>query len=123
MMALSHPLPDEIVELIAERFRLLAEPTRIKLLDRLRCGEASVLELTEAIGTTQQNVSKHLSVLQRAGIVGRRKEGNFSYYRITDATVFALCEAVCGSLAKQAESLHRLVGSVSTTGRAPVATR
>ena len=82
----SHPLPDELVELIAERFRALAEPTRIKLLDRLREGEATVLELTALVGTTQQNVSKHLVLLQRAGIVARRKQGNFAYYRIADET-------------------------------------
>jgi DNA-binding transcriptional ArsR family regulator len=110
-MAVSHPLPDDLVDLIAERFRALGEPTRIKLLDRLREGEASVLELTELVGTTQQNVSKHLRVLQQVGIVARRKQGNFSYYRIVDEAVFSLCEAVCGSLQQQVESLHRVVGA------------
>ena len=64
-----------------------------------------MLELTELIGTTQQNVSKHLGVLQRSGIVARRKQGNFAYYRIVDEGVFALCETVCGSLQQQVESL------------------
>jgi DNA-binding transcriptional ArsR family regulator len=109
-MPVQHPLPDDLVDLIAGRFRALSEPTRIKLLDRLREGEASVLELTELIGTTQQNVSKHLAVLQRAGIVARRKEGNFVYYRIIDEGVLSLCEAVCGSLQQQIEALHQLVG-------------
>lgn len=112
-LVISHPLPDDLVELIADRFRALSEPTRIKLLDRLRDGEATVLELTELIGTTQQNVSKHLGVLQRNGIVARRKAGNFAYYRIVDEGVFALCEAVCGSLQRQAESLRQLVAGVS----------
>jgi DNA-binding transcriptional ArsR family regulator len=112
-MAVSHPLPDDLVELIAERFRALSEPTRIKLLDRLRDGEASVLELTAAIGTTEQNVSKHLGVLQRSGIIARRKQGNFAYYRIVDEGVFSLCEAVCGSLQEQVESLRQLVGEAS----------
>ena len=66
-MTVSHPLPDDLVELIARRFAALSEPTRIKLLDGLREGEATVLELTELIGTTQQNISKHLGVLQRVG--------------------------------------------------------
>lgn len=110
-MAVSHPLPDDLVELIAGRFRVLSEPTRIKLLDRLRDGEATVLELTDLIGTTQQNVSKHLGVLQRSGVVARRKQGNFAYYRIVDEGVFALCETVCGSLQEQVESLHQLVGA------------
>jgi DNA-binding transcriptional ArsR family regulator len=108
-MGLSHSLPDELVELIAERFRALSEPTRIKLLDRLREGEATVVDLTEAIGTTQQNVSKHLGVLHRTGIVARRKQGNFVYYSIADAGIFGLCETVCGSLEQQVESLRQVV--------------
>jgi DNA-binding transcriptional ArsR family regulator len=112
-MNVSHPLPTDLVELIAERFRALSEPTRIKLLDRLREGEATVLELTEVIGTTQQNVSKHLAVLQRAGIVARRKQGNFAYYRIIDEGVFSLCETVCGSLRQRVDSLRQLVDGVA----------
>lgn len=105
---ISHPLPDDLVELVADRFRALAEPTRIKLLDRLRDGEASVLELTALVGTTQQNVSKHLNLLQHAGIVARRKQGNFSYYRIADETVYGLCEAVCGSLERRFDLLRHV---------------
>ena len=112
-MAVPHPLPNDLVELIAERFRALSEPTRIKLLDRLRDGEATVLELTELIGTTQQNVSKHLGVLQRAGIVARRKQGNFAHYWIVDEGVLSLCEAVCGSLQQRVASLTELVGAAS----------
>jgi DNA-binding transcriptional ArsR family regulator len=108
--ALAHPLPAELVELIAQRFRALAEPTRIKLLDQLREGEATVLELTAAIGTTEQNVSKHLGVLRRAGIVARRKQGNFSLYSIDDEGVFTLCEHVCGSLQRRFEALSELTG-------------
>jgi DNA-binding transcriptional ArsR family regulator len=110
---IAHPLPDDLVELIAERFRALAEPTRIKLLDRLREGEATVLELTALVGTTQQNVSKHLVHLLQAGIVGRRKQGNFVYYRIADDTVYALCEAVCGSLQNRFDRLRRVAGASS----------
>jgi DNA-binding transcriptional ArsR family regulator len=112
-MAVLHPLPDDLVELIADRFRVLSEPTRIKLLDHLREGEATVLELTDLIGTTPQNVSKHLGVLQRAGIVARRKQGNFAYYRAVDEGVYSLCEAVCGSLQQRVESLRHVVGGVS----------
>jgi DNA-binding transcriptional ArsR family regulator len=107
----AHPLPDELVELIAERFRVLAEPTRIKLLDRLRDGESTVVELTALVGTTQQNVSKHLVLLQRAGIVVRSKRGNFAYYRISDESVYALCEAVCGSLQDRFDALRRVAGA------------
>jgi len=106
---LPHPLPDDLVELIARRFRVIGEPMRIRLLDRLRTGEATVSELTEAIGSTQQNVSRHLTVLAEAGILGRRKDGNSVRYRIVDEGVLGLCEQVCGSLRHQLLALSALV--------------
>ena len=111
-MALPHPLPDPLVELIARRFRAMGEPMRIRLLDRLREGEATVAELTESLGASQQNVSKHLAVLADAGIVGRRKDGNRVYHRIVDDSVLAICEEVCGSVQRQlAELQHILEGA------------
>ncbi|MGZ8708043.1 MAG: ArsR/SmtB family transcription factor, partial [Gaiellaceae bacterium] len=106
-----HPLPDDLIELIARRFHVLADPTRIKLLDLLRRRDASVQELTATTGASQQNVSKHLGVLRQAGIVGRRRVGNYAYYSIADEGVFALCEDVCGSLAEQVESLRSVVAA------------
>ncbi len=108
-MALQHPLADEVVDLIARRFRVMADPTRIKLLDRLREGEASVQELTDAVGSTQQNVSKHLGVLADAGIVARRKDGNFTRYRVVDEGIWQLCEDVCGSVERQLDSLRNVL--------------
>jgi DNA-binding transcriptional ArsR family regulator len=113
-MPLPHPLPDELVELIARRFRVIGEPMRIRLLDRLREGEATVNELSEALGATQQNVSKHLAVLTEVGILGRRKAGTHVYYRIVDEVVFALCEQVCGSVQQQLRALNELVEGVSS---------
>jgi DNA-binding transcriptional ArsR family regulator len=112
-MIVQHPLPDHLVELIAERFRVLSEPMRIKLLDRLREGELSVQELAMAVASSPQNVSKHLGVLHVAGIVGRRKQGNHVYYSIADPGVFALCEDVCGGLRERLDSLRSLVSQVS----------
>jgi DNA-binding transcriptional ArsR family regulator len=108
-MTLPHPLPNDLAELIARRFRAIGEPMRIRLLDRLRDGEATVGELSEATAASQQNVSKHLAVLADAGILGRRKEGNRVYYRIVDEGVFALCEQVCGSVQQQLRALNALV--------------
>ena len=104
-MALAHPLPEKVVELIAYRFRVIGEPTRIRLLELLREEELTVNELVGRTGATQQNVSKHLSVLLHAGIVGRRKQGVSVHYRITDGTVFDICEVVCGSLERQFAAL------------------
>jgi DNA-binding transcriptional ArsR family regulator len=111
-MALPHPLPDDLGELIARRFRVLGEPMRIKLLDQLRKGEANVNELSEALTASQQNVSKHLAVLSEAGILGRRKEGTYVYYRIVDEGVFALCDQVCGSVEQRLRALNELVAGV-----------
>jgi DNA-binding transcriptional ArsR family regulator len=112
-MVLPHPLPDDLVELIARRFRVIGEPMRIRLLDRLRDGEATVGELSEALSASQQNISKHLTVLADVGILGRRKQGNHVYYRVVDEGVFALCEQVCGSVEQQLRSLNELVAGVS----------
>jgi ArsR family transcriptional regulator len=110
-MALPHPLPEEVAELIARRFRAISEPMRIRLLDLLRDGELSVNELAEQLQASQQNVSKHLALLADSGLLGRRKEGNRVYYRIADASVLELCEQVCGSLQAQLAALADLVGA------------
>jgi DNA-binding transcriptional ArsR family regulator len=111
-MRLPHPLPDDLADLVARRFRVIGEPMRIRLLDRLRDGEAAVAELTEALGASQQNVSKHLAILAEAGILGRRRDGNHVYYRIVDESVFALCDQVCGALQQQLRTLSELVEGV-----------
>src|SRR5271167_1508822 len=100
-MNVPHPLPAALVELIAERFRVLGEPMRIRLLDALREGPATVGELERATGASQQDVSKHLGVLLRSGLVSRSKEGNFSRYAIADEGVFELCDQVCGGIRRQ----------------------
>ncbi|MGZ4200520.1 MAG: ArsR/SmtB family transcription factor [Thermoleophilaceae bacterium] len=104
-----HPLPDALVELIAQRFRVLGEPMRIRLLDRLRDGDATVQELQESTGASQQNVSKHLGVLLSAGLVARTKDGTHSRYSIADDGVFELCENVCGGLRRQLSELDALL--------------
>jgi DNA-binding transcriptional ArsR family regulator len=107
--SIPHPLPEQLVELIARRFRVLGEPTRIRLLDLLRERDATVTELHEALGASQQNVSKHLGVLLQAGIVRRTKEGTSARYAIADDGVFALCEHVCGELRRQLTELDALL--------------
>jgi DNA-binding transcriptional ArsR family regulator len=108
-MALPHPLSEPLVELIAQRFRVIGEPMRIRLLDHLRDAEAGVQELADAVGASQQNVSKHLGVLHSAGVVQRRRDGNRVLYAIADDSVFALCETVCGGLQRQLSELDQLL--------------
>ena len=94
---------------IAERFKALSEPMRLRLLQALRAGEASVGDLAEQIGGGQANVSKHLQVLLQQGYVARRKEGTSSWYRITDPQVFKICELVCGGLEEELDRKRKLL--------------
>jgi DNA-binding transcriptional ArsR family regulator len=113
--SLPHPLPEPLIELVAQRFRVLGEPMRIKLLDALREGDATVGELQHALGVSQQNVSKHLAILHEAGMVSRTKEGTHSRYAISDPGVFELCEQVCGGVRRQLQQLD----SILQAGTAP----
>ena len=85
---------------------------RIKLLDCLRDGAATVQELQEATGGSQQNISKHLSMLLGANLVTRTRDGNYARYSIADNSVFDLCETVCGGLRRQLDELRDVLQGV-----------
>lgn len=91
-------LSNEAIQLVAARFRVLGEPLRIRLVQALHERERTVGDLVGIVGSTQPNISKHLRVLQEAGVVGRRQEGNSVYCFIADPSVFELCNVVCDSL-------------------------
>lgn len=109
-MEMPRPIPEPLVDLIAQRFRVIGDPMRIRLLDHLRETSATVGELTSALSASQQNVSKHLGVLHQAGIVSRTKEGTAVRYAIVDDSVFAICELACGGLRQQLDELDALLG-------------
>ena len=105
------PLNPEAAELIARRFRALSDPTRLRILDYLRNhDEASVGELTEVLGTSQQNVSKHLSALLAEGFVSRRKRGTSSLYRITDPGVHEICDGISAGITSKLAELEAVLG-------------
>jgi DNA-binding transcriptional ArsR family regulator len=81
---------------VADRFRALGEPARLRILNALRDREAAVGELVEATGLTQANLSKHLQMLYSLGFVKRRKQGVFVYYGLADDDIFRLCDIMCG---------------------------
>lgn len=101
-------LSDEAIEVVAERLRVIAEPTRIRLMGLLNEREATVQELTDRLATTHQNVSKHLGVLYQAGIVSRRREGSCVRYALVDWTGWWLVEQIAGSVAARYEELQGL---------------
>lgn len=96
-------LPPEALAKVAEYFRALSEPTRLQILNLLRSGERNVGELAEATGYTAANVSRHLGVLTQQGLVRRDARGTAAYYKIADESVYALCDLVCGSIARNHE--------------------
>lgn len=103
-----YPLTPELLGLIAERFKALAEPARLGILNALRDGEMTVSELMRATGLGQANASKHLQLLHSLGFVERRKEGLNVHYRLADRDVFQLCDIMCGRLVKEADLRNRL---------------
>ena len=103
------PLTADLLTLVAERFKALAEPARLGILNSLRHREMTVSELIEATGLAQVNVSKHLQLLHVLGFVDRRKEGLYVYYRLADEDVFQLCDIMCGRLGREADFRNRLL--------------
>lgn len=101
----------EALELVAARFRVLGEPSRLRLLQILHGGEQNVSALVAASGLTQANVSRHLQTLAGAGMVGRRRDGQSVVYHIADPTIFTLCEHVCGSLQRRIRAHTRAIGT------------
>ncbi|BET67298.1 metalloregulator ArsR/SmtB family transcription factor [Opitutales bacterium ASA1] len=102
-------LSAETVEMIAQRFRAMGEPMRLRLLMALQGGERTVTELVDALETSQANISKHLQVLTSAGLLRRRKQGLNVFYSIADPSIFNMCEMVCGSLKKHLDAQSRLL--------------
>src|SRR5687768_14285863 len=98
-----------MIELVAERFRALAEPARLLIMQSLRGGEQTVGELVEETGLGTANVSKHLQLLHAAGFVSRRKEGLYVYYSLAGEDVFRLCDIMCGRIAAETESRRHLL--------------
>ena len=104
-------LTPAVLLLIAERFKVLAEPARLEILTTLRRGELTVSELVEATGLGQANVSKHLQLLHTHGFVARRKNGLYAYYSLPDKGVLQLCEIMCDRLSSEVKSRRRLLAS------------
>ena len=85
---------NQIFEQVAHYFGLLADPTRLRILSCLCVEERAVKDVVEKIGLTQANVSRHLNILFRASVVGRRREGNTVFYRVIDPNFVDICRTV-----------------------------
>ena len=104
-------LSDKMLDLVARRFRLLGDATRLQILQCLEPGEQSVGEITMRLSGNQSNISKHLQALHHAGLLSRRRDGNSIFYSIADPTIFKLCDLVCHSATKSLQTNYsELIG-------------
>lgn len=108
---MARQLTPEMLELIAERFKVLAEPARLAILTALKGGELTVSELVDATQLGQANVSKHLNILLRHGFVDRRRDGVFARYSIIDRDVNRLCEIMCRRIEAVSSARIRLLAA------------
>jgi DNA-binding transcriptional ArsR family regulator len=104
-------LTPEMLDLVAERFKVLAEPARLSILTALQGGDLTVSELVDQTDLGQANVSKHLNILLRHGFVGRRRDGAFTRYSITDRDVKRLCEIMCKRIEAVSSARIRVLGA------------
>lgn len=111
-------LDDRALGHVAEYFRALSEPLRLKILNALRDRARNVGELTELLQCSQANVSKHLATLTRYGFVERTAQGTSAYYRIADPRVYQLCDLVCGQMAQRFADQAQMLGGAQVSGRA-----
>jgi ArsR family transcriptional regulator len=100
-------LTSDQIELVAERFRALAEPARLRIMNALCAGERTVGELVDATCLGTANVSKHLQILRAAGFVTRRKEGLCVYYALAGKDVFRVCDIMCGRLSAEGKARRK----------------
>jgi DNA-binding transcriptional ArsR family regulator len=94
----------EVFEIVAERFKAFAEPSRLQILHALRAREHSVSELVVETGMGQANVSRHLQQLMSCGLVSRRKEGLYAHYSLADRDVLKMCDLMCGRLERETKA-------------------
>jgi DNA-binding transcriptional ArsR family regulator len=116
-------LPPEALNQVASYFQALSEPTRLQILNLLRGGERNVGELAQLTGYTSANISRHLALLTQQGLVARESRGTAVFYRIGDESVYALCDLVCGSIARQLERSAQERKAFARSQRAAARTR
>jgi len=114
-------IPDELLALMAEKFRMLSDPTRLAILrclmDRI---ELNVSELVSLLGRELANVSKHLKQMAETGLIARRKQGSFVLYRLVDPVVDKICELMCDSLRRDFRSRSEKEQAALEEGQAQV---
>lgn len=117
----TYDLPDGALERTAAYFQALSEPSRLRLLNLLCSGEASVGDLAQACGLSIANVSRHLALLAKQGLVKKELRGNSAIYDIADPTLHQICDLVCSrvanKLAAETQTNAAIIKSIKTTAQ------
>ena len=103
---------DHAFDMVASYFGVLSEPTRLRIMHSICEEEKTVTQIVEELGATQTNISRHLNLMHRGGVLSRRKEGNLVYYRAADAQLVEICRSVCGRIAAQLDEKKPLRGDL-----------
>lgn len=94
-------VPATVLEAVADYFKILAETNRLYILQCLKAGPMNVMELGQATGLGQANLSKHLKIMTQAGVLARQPQGTSAYYAIADPLVFDFWELACGRIGER----------------------
>ena len=97
---------------VAAYFSVLSEPTRLRIMHALCEQEKTVSQIVEELGATQTNISRHLNLMHRSGVLARRKEGNQVHYRAADPAMVEICRSVCNRIAAQLDDKKPLRGDL-----------
>jgi len=89
---------DPVFDAVAAYFSVLSEPTRLKIMHAVCAGEKTVSQIVAETGATQTNVSRHLGLMHRHGVLARRRDGNQIHYCVADPTMVELCRTVCNRI-------------------------
>jgi DNA-binding transcriptional ArsR family regulator len=103
---------DHAFDAVAAYFSVLSEPTRLRIMHAICEQEKTVSQIVGELGATQTNISRHLNLMHRSGVLARRKDGNQVYYRAADAAMVEICRSVCNRIASQLDEKKPLRGNL-----------
>ena len=103
---------NNVLDVLASYFSVLSEPTRLRIMHAICEEEKTVSQIVEELGATQTNISRHLNLMHRRGVLARRKEGNQVHYRAADPAMVEICRSVCNRIAAQLDDKKPLRGDL-----------
>jgi ubiquinone/menaquinone biosynthesis C-methylase UbiE len=109
------------VEILLNRLKAAAEPTRLRILAICAQGELTVSELTHLLGQSQPRVSRHLKLLCNAGLLNRFQEGAWVFYRLADragSRSYTLCQQIIGLIPENEPQIKRDMQRLADVRRA-----